>query len=533
LLFVALLVAVVALLCLWAAKRPEPLPRAPDLLEQIHAAFEMYAEEFSGLYPPVSAKPGEFVPDMDAFGPYLARLPDSDVLSAYLTGKCGVQLCYFGYVVPSQRITLALLDQCEERTVASVRDKDVDFDGGGVPVRTHWRVEPRKWDSTRRLRDGIERFFVTSIGDPAAGGHAKGWVAVLWEMPDTTSAAGGWALYMDGHTEWLPYGSFPMTGRIVTRLRDFVAPPASMAPDGEPRVDSRPPLQYRWTRRRPSPVHQIAADMSDSLPLACYKLRHCDVTPSAKVRGYEGYRIRIKSRIEVVLFPADIEVDDEFKYRIWPRGSEERDTVVADLGVGQGYHWFACATVLQQDNFRQDLGLTGGDDRLQLMIDANAFYLMPRLGERAVPYLESVVTDSEQLDHVGDALIALDQIECARSEEVFRAALATDNENALRNATALAKATASFPAKPRLKDSTIDAVVKVYLTRMDPRVLAETARYYIQYPGKVDTSQVRRIGNRILERLRPHPPEAPLESLGEASPSQAQRLEHELRKGQG
>jgi hypothetical protein len=513
---IAVLVPIVALLCLWAATRPEPLPRASDLLQQIHTAFEMYAEDFDGKYPPMSAKPGEFVPDVDAFGPYLARLPEGDLLSAYLTGKCGVQLCYIGYLLPNQPVTVAFLDEYEERGSGILGNESVSLQAGGVGVKRRWELEPWSWKTVYRLREGTQRFLVTQISNPIAGKQAKAWVPMLWEMADTTRAAGGWVLYMDGHTEWLPYGSFPMTGKIVTRLRDFVAPPAETPADREPRVDSRPALQYRWTKRHPSPVHQLAADVADSLPLACYKLVHCDTTPSVSGRGY---RIQFTSGVQVVLFPADTEVDSKFKYRIWPKPAQDERKAVAYLGTGHGYRWFARATPQQLDDIRMDFALAGGDDRLQLMIDTNGFDLMPRLGERAVPYLESVVTNSEQLDHVGDALIALDQIECARSREVIRAALATDNENALRNATALAKATASFPAKPRLNDSTIDAVVKVYLARMDPRALAETARYYTQYPGKVDTSQVIRIGNRILEGLRPHPPESPLESLGEDGPS--------------
>jgi len=503
------------------------IPKAPDLLEQIYTAFETYAEEYDGKYPPMSPKPGEFVPDMDAFGPYLARLPEGDILSAYLTGKCGVQLCYLHYVLPSQRITLALLDECEKRGIAILRDLEyIELEAEGPLVRYTGGVEPRRLEGVMRSREGLRRFLGTGIGQPAGSKAPLAWAPILWEMPDTTPAAGGWVLYMDGHTEWLPYGSFPMTGKTVTRLRDFVAPPAEMTQDRAPRVDSMPP-EYRWTRRRPSPVHQIAADVADSLPLACYKLTHCDVTPSVKLLRYEGYRIVIESGIEVVLFPADIEVDDEFKHRIWPRGSEERNTVVADLGVGQGYHWFARASVTLQDNFRQDFGLTGGDERLQHMIDTNAFYLMPRLGERAVPYLETVVTDEEN-DDFAHAIMALDQIGGTRAEELIRAAFAPDNESAFKNAREFPSRTMFGRYGYRLSDSLVDVVADAFLTWDDVDQLADIAVGCAVHSTRADTSQMNRIGLAILKRLPRDVVGRALERRRDLSRAQAERLERDL-----
>jgi len=468
---------------------------------------------------------------MDAFGPYLARLPEGDLLSAYLTGKCGVQLCYLGYWVPNQLITLAFLDEHQRQGPMVSSGQDVHVEGERVALRSYWDRRERG-TTVLRLRPGIERFMITQIGTPAGSvSRRRGWIPVMWEMADTTPAAGGWVLYMDGHTEWLPYGTFPVTGKIVTRLRDFVPPPAQMAPDRQPQVDSRPPLHYRWTNRRPSPVHEIASDIADSLPLFSFKLVHCDTTPSVKARGYEGYRIRIKARIEVVLFPADIEVDDEFKYRIWPRGSEERDTVVADLGVGQGYHWFARAPVGRQDNFREDFGLTGGDDRLQHMIDTNAFHLMPRLGDQAMPYLESVVSDDEKLDHFPDAIMALGQIGTAEARQLISAAFDPDNKDAFRNAEALTRS-ADFRASRYglgLTDETVDAVVEAFLTLEDQDALARNATGYATLTGMFVTYHRNRIGRAILKRLPDDVVDRALDSLREVSPSQAQRLGSQLR----
>jgi len=524
----SVLIVVVALVGVWTSGCSNPDLRAPVLLEQIHTAFELYASEWNGLYPPVSPEPGAFVPDMDAFSKYLARLPERKVLSAYLTGKCGVQLCYLGYLLPSQQVTLAFLDECEKHGLANLRHENVDVEGKGLIVRYPRRLKPVTWERVWRMREGKERFLITDVGQPAGSRKCQAWVPVLWEMADTTPEAGGWVLYMDGHTEWQSYGSFPMTGKTIDRLRDFMRAPA--VADPVYRVDNSPPGQYRRTKQSPSPVHQIAADVVDSLPLASFKLADCDVKPSVEVRGHRGYRISIESGIEVALFPADISVDDKFKYLIWPRGSEKENTVLADLGVGQGYHWFARASVWHQDNLREDFGLTGGDDRLQHMIDANAFPLMPRLAGQAMPYLESAVTDDEMFDHFSDAIKALDQIGDAEARKLIRAAFDPDNKNVFRNARALSSRADDFAYRRGqvLTDTTVDAVVGALLTHENEDELARMALVSATVTGMFATHQSNRIGLAALKRLPRDVVERALKELRGASSWQGDRIENEL-----
>jgi len=71
----------------------------------------------------------------------------------------------------------------------------------------------------RRLREGIERFFITDINNPAASAVAQSEIAVMWDVTSTTPAdfnhvpGGSNVLYMDGHVEFLKYPSeeFPVT----------------------------------------------------------------------------------------------------------------------------------------------------------------------------------------------------------------------------------------------------------------------------------------------------------------------------------
>lgn len=77
-----------------------------------------------------------------------------------------------------------------------------------------------------RLREGIERFLITDINNPAASAKAQSEVAVMWDHVTTNTIdfnhipGGGNVLYMDGHVNFLKYpdDKFPMT---VDSARSF------------------------------------------------------------------------------------------------------------------------------------------------------------------------------------------------------------------------------------------------------------------------------------------------------------------------
>ena len=69
-----------------------------------------------------------------------------------------------------------------------------------------------------RFREGVERFFITDINNPAASTHAQSTLAVMWDSVMTDPSGfnhvpgGANVLYMDGHVEFLHYPSqFPVT----------------------------------------------------------------------------------------------------------------------------------------------------------------------------------------------------------------------------------------------------------------------------------------------------------------------------------
>jgi prepilin-type N-terminal cleavage/methylation domain-containing protein/prepilin-type processing-associated H-X9-DG protein len=75
-----------------------------------------------------------------------------------------------------------------------------------------------------RLREGIERFLITDINNPAGSASAQSEMPVMWDVINANLMhdggmsfnhvpGGGNVLYMDGHIEWLRYqqcGDFPI-----------------------------------------------------------------------------------------------------------------------------------------------------------------------------------------------------------------------------------------------------------------------------------------------------------------------------------
>jgi prepilin-type N-terminal cleavage/methylation domain-containing protein/prepilin-type processing-associated H-X9-DG protein len=70
-----------------------------------------------------------------------------------------------------------------------------------------------------RLREGIERFFITDINNPAASAMAQSELAVYWDIINSSVVdfnhvpGGANVLFMDGHVEFIKYPSetFPVT----------------------------------------------------------------------------------------------------------------------------------------------------------------------------------------------------------------------------------------------------------------------------------------------------------------------------------
>jgi len=70
---------------------------------------------------------------------------------------------------------------------------------------------PTRGETMYRLREGIERFLITDINNPAASAVAQSEVYIMWDIVSTVASnmnhipGGGNVLYMDGHVEFIRY----------------------------------------------------------------------------------------------------------------------------------------------------------------------------------------------------------------------------------------------------------------------------------------------------------------------------------------
>jgi len=101
-------------------------------------------------------------------------------------------------------------------------DIDVMYPGTGTGARGNVLDPPSTWsyagDTIYRLREGIERFMITDINNPAASAMAQSEVPVMYDaiktlVADYNHVPGGCnVLYMDGHVEFIKYpGEYPVT----------------------------------------------------------------------------------------------------------------------------------------------------------------------------------------------------------------------------------------------------------------------------------------------------------------------------------
>jgi prepilin-type processing-associated H-X9-DG protein len=101
--------------------------------------------------------------------------------------------------------------------------KDLDMNAGSWPPSVDQSVATGTTGggTVYRLCEGIERFFITDINNPAASAQAQSNIAVMWDTfgscSDSANTGGGTVfnhvpggcnvLYMDGHAEFIKYPS--------------------------------------------------------------------------------------------------------------------------------------------------------------------------------------------------------------------------------------------------------------------------------------------------------------------------------------
>ncbi|MFO7974553.1 MAG: DUF1559 domain-containing protein [Candidatus Hydrogenedentota bacterium] len=141
------------------------------------------------------------VDDVNVLGEALLSLVDPD--TGYVTGSTDP---YGRFIEDVMALgPFGELGMASYNSRGAVSDEDYDFSD------TFPGTQAGGGDILYRLREGIERFLITDINNPAAGNRAASEIPVMW---DHLTAKRGYAahggsginvLYLDGHVEFLRY----------------------------------------------------------------------------------------------------------------------------------------------------------------------------------------------------------------------------------------------------------------------------------------------------------------------------------------
>lgn len=201
-------------------------------MKQFGLIFKMYANESRGeRWPQLADADGTWAPDMASlFGKFVTdtdfmvseQHPDRKRLKQALEkawsssapdlkqaeALMGESFAYLGYSVSNEAEFEALRRAKGQHALPS--DTEVPVTSPG--------------ETLHPLKEGIERFLITDINNPAASSEAQSSVPVLIEIAtwkykkSEGNFKGTNVLYMDGHVAFVPLGTFPVLPSILDCL---------------------------------------------------------------------------------------------------------------------------------------------------------------------------------------------------------------------------------------------------------------------------------------------------------------------------
>jgi prepilin-type processing-associated H-X9-DG protein len=193
-------------------------------LKQLGLVMKMFANESRGqIFPRLDPRPGhlmmlgnevfpEYVTDVSVYispaHPQAADFKEratQDPLSIIDDHS----YWYLGYAIPNEEAGLAFVEAYKK----AVKNGE----GPGEDLKD------TATSTIMRLREGVERFFITDINDPASSARIQSEIPIMIERPGLQEG-GSNVLYMDGHVVFIKYpGIFPMTEKFIQALESLDA----------------------------------------------------------------------------------------------------------------------------------------------------------------------------------------------------------------------------------------------------------------------------------------------------------------------
>ncbi len=132
-----------------------------------------------------------------------------------------------GDMLPNNGVSVSARNNWENETRGNAFEGDVTY--------TSLTTTPPSEKTMYRLREGIERFMITDINNPAGSAKAQSEIPVMWDLAWTTvDPVNGWSyfnhipggsnvLYMDGHVQFVRYPSEWPVCKAYVQMMELLA----------------------------------------------------------------------------------------------------------------------------------------------------------------------------------------------------------------------------------------------------------------------------------------------------------------------